>query len=103
MLACAGINNNLAPVADVPSSTASFMYQEGRTFSFDATTTASLSNAFASGLVARGVFPAMKHFPGLGFARRNTDVQRGDHPCLEIGAGAGTASVPEGDRAGTCR
>ncbi len=73
LLACAGINNNLAPVADVPSSTASFMYQEGRTFSFDASVTASLSNAFASGLRARGVLPAMKHFPGLGFAARNTD------------------------------
>ena len=53
LLACAGINNNLAPVADVPSSTASFMYQEGRTFSFDASVTASLSNAFASGLGPR--------------------------------------------------
>jgi beta-N-acetylhexosaminidase len=74
VLACAGINNNLAPVADVPSSTASFMYQQGRTFSFDASVAASLSNAFASGLVARGVLPAMKHFPGLGFARRNTDA-----------------------------
>ena len=74
VLACAGINNNLAPVADVPSSTASFMYQDGRTFSFDATATATLSNAFASGLVARGVLPAMKHFPGLGFATRNTDT-----------------------------
>jgi len=74
VLACAGINNDLAPVADVPSSTASFMYQEGRTFSFDASVTASLSNAFATGLLARGVLPAMKHFPGLGFASRDTDA-----------------------------
>ncbi|HKO34338.1 MAG TPA: glycoside hydrolase family 3 N-terminal domain-containing protein [Candidatus Limnocylindria bacterium] len=74
VLACAGINNNLAPVADVPSSTASFMYQEGRTFSFDSSVTASLSNAFATGLLARGILPAMKHFPGLGFATRNTDA-----------------------------
>ncbi len=74
VLACAGINNDLAPVADVPSSTASFMYQDGRTFSFDASVTASLSNAFASGLRVRGVMPAMKHFPGLGFAARNTDT-----------------------------
>ena len=73
-LACAGVNNDLAPVADVPSSTASFMYQQGRTFSFNASVTTTLSNAFASGLLERGVLPAMKHFPGLGFAARNTDT-----------------------------
>ena len=32
LLACAGINNNLAPVADVPSSTASFMYRKDARF-----------------------------------------------------------------------
>ena len=52
---CAGINTDLAPVADVPSSTSlSFMYQQGRTWSFDAPLTAKLSNAFVSGLVAGG-------------------------------------------------
>ena len=35
-----GIDVDLAPVADVPASTSSFMYQAGRTFSFSATTTA---------------------------------------------------------------
>ncbi|HEX6475300.1 MAG TPA: glycoside hydrolase family 3 N-terminal domain-containing protein [Candidatus Limnocylindria bacterium] len=73
-LACAGINNDLAPVADVPSSTASFMYQDGRTWSFSASVTADLSTAFASGLETRGVLPAAKHFPGIGFAARNTDT-----------------------------
>src|SRR5215213_4018720 len=68
MLACAGININLAPVADVPSSTASFMYQQGRTWSFSASTTATMSSAFADGLVAGGDVPAMKHFPGIGRA-----------------------------------
>src|SRR5204862_2278113 len=38
-----GINVDLAPVADVPSSTSSFMYQQGRTWSFSAATTTSLS------------------------------------------------------------
>ena len=33
-----GINVDLAPVADVPRSTGSFMYQQGRTFSFGAAT-----------------------------------------------------------------
>ena len=73
VLGCAGINTNLAPVADVPSSTASFMYQRGRTWSFDASLTSTLSNAFATGLEAGGDVPAMKHFPGLGFAAQNTD------------------------------
>jgi beta-N-acetylhexosaminidase len=68
-----GINTNLAPVADVPASTSSFLYKQGRTWSFSATTTAALSDAFATGLRSKGVIPAMKHFPGLGYARYNTD------------------------------
>jgi beta-N-acetylhexosaminidase len=73
-LACAGVNNDLAPVADVPASTASFMYQDGRTWSFSPSLTTDLSNAFSLGLRARGVLPAAKHFPGIGFATRNTDT-----------------------------
>jgi beta-N-acetylhexosaminidase len=68
-----GIDVDLAPVADVPSSTSSFMYREGRTFSFSATTTALVANAFATGLESAGVVPTMKHFPGIGFATRDTD------------------------------
>jgi beta-N-acetylhexosaminidase len=68
-----GINTDFAPVADVPASTASFMYQQGRTWSFSARKTARLSNAFALGLGGRHAFASMKHFPGLGFATRNTD------------------------------
>jgi beta-N-acetylhexosaminidase len=73
-LECAGINNDLAPVADVPSSTSSFMYQQGRTWSFSASTTAALSDAFASGLEAANTVPSMKHFPGIGRATLNTDT-----------------------------
>jgi beta-N-acetylhexosaminidase len=68
-----GINVDLAPVADVPHSTASFLYLQGRTWSFDAVTTATLTNAFAAGLESKGVVPVMKHFPGLGYASKNTD------------------------------
>ena len=68
-----GINLDLAPVADVPGSSASFMYRDGRTFSFDASVTATLADAFASGLESGGVLPTMKHFPGIGFATKNTD------------------------------
>jgi len=68
-----GIDVDFAPVADVPASTASFMYQEGRTWSFNASRTAWLANAFAKGLRLRSVIPAMKHFPGIGYATKNTD------------------------------
>lgn len=73
-LAELGINVDLAPVADVPGSKASFMYKDKRTFSFDAQRTAELADAFASGLQSAGVLPSMKHFPGLGLATRNTDT-----------------------------
>jgi beta-N-acetylhexosaminidase len=69
-----GIDVDLAPVADVPATTASFMYRQGRTFSFSAVHTAVLADAFASGLESKGVVPSMKHFPGIGFATRNTDA-----------------------------
>ncbi|MEA2621136.1 MAG: beta-N-acetylhexosaminidase [Chloroflexota bacterium] len=72
-LAGLGINVDLAPVADVPRSTRSFIYQQGRAFSFDATVTTRLADAFATGLGNEGVASAMKHFPGLGLAEQNTD------------------------------
>ncbi len=68
-----GVTTDFAPVADVPASTASFMYQQGRTWSFGAWKTARLANAFALGLGDRHALATMKHFPGLGFATRNTD------------------------------
>ncbi|MEA2619557.1 MAG: beta-N-acetylhexosaminidase, partial [Chloroflexota bacterium] len=68
-----GINADFAPVADVPSSTSSFMYRQGRTWSFSSTTTAALSDAFAGGLWSQRVAPSMKHFPGIGRSPYNTD------------------------------
>ncbi len=68
-----GINVDFAPVADVPASTRSFMYRAGRTFSFRARQVSILANAFAAGLRSGGVIPALKHFPGLGYAVRDTD------------------------------
>jgi beta-N-acetylhexosaminidase len=68
-----GINVDLAPVADVPATTSSFLYRQGRTWSLSALHTTYLANAFASGLESRGVIPSMKHFPGLGFATHDTD------------------------------
>jgi beta-N-acetylhexosaminidase len=69
-----GVNLDLAPVADVPASTSSFMYLQGRTWSFSASKTSRLANAFALGLSDVGALASMKHFPGLGFAWLNTDT-----------------------------
>jgi beta-glucosidase-like glycosyl hydrolase len=49
-----GINVDLAPVADPPFSTASLLYRQGRTFTFDADLNAMLVDAFAAGLGASG-------------------------------------------------
>ncbi len=67
------INVNLAPVADVADSTASFMYQQARTFGFSNTRVGRLALAFANGTGAQDVIPVFKHFPGIGRATRNTD------------------------------
>jgi beta-N-acetylhexosaminidase len=69
-----GIDVDLAPVADVPTSTSSFLYLQHRTWSFSASRTTALTIAFAQGLRAGGVIPVLKHFPGLGRATRNTDT-----------------------------
>ena len=84
-----GIDCDLAPVADVPSSPDSFMYQQGRTWSFDAPLTSSLSNAFARGLRLAGVVPVMKHFPGIGTSSQDTDsnVVTLAAPASELAAG----------------
>lgn len=68
-----GVNVDLAPVADVPSSTASFMYLAGRTFAFGPRKVGRLAGAFADGLGSERIVAAVKHFPGIGRARRNTD------------------------------
>lgn len=69
-----GVNTDFAPVADVPASRASFLYRQGRTWSFGARRTARLSSAFALGLGRGGALATMKHFPGLGYATLNTDT-----------------------------
>ncbi len=68
-----GVNTDLAPVADVPGSPASAVYRQGRTWSFDAHTTARLATAFALGLADAHALATMKHFPGLGLATADTD------------------------------
>jgi beta-N-acetylhexosaminidase len=71
-LRAAGVNVDLAPVADVPA-VGSFMALEHRTFAATAAGVATASTAFARGLAAARVAAAVKHFPGIGRATRNTD------------------------------
>ena len=68
-----GVNTDFAPVTDVPGSTASAVYRQGRTWSFDGTTTARLAGAFALGLADAHALATTKHFPGLGLATADTD------------------------------
>jgi beta-N-acetylhexosaminidase len=75
-LARLGINVDLAPVLDVPSSPSSFV--SGRAFGTDPRVVAANAAAFAEGLEAGGVIPAAKHFPGLGKAIANTDLERSE-------------------------
>lgn len=65
-----GINVDLAPVADAPTEE-SFIRE--RAFGADPATVAERACAFARGLQAEGVAATLKHFPGLGLARSNTD------------------------------
>jgi beta-N-acetylhexosaminidase len=68
-----GINADFAPVADVPVSKSSFLYRQGRTWSFVVHRTGRLSGWFGIGLGRGGVLATTKHFPGIGQATRNTD------------------------------
>lgn len=71
-LRAAGVNVNLAPVADVPGQ-GSFMAAERRTFAANGSTVSAAAAAFAAGLREARVAAAVKHFPGIGRAMRNTD------------------------------
>lgn len=68
-----GFNVDLAPVADVPDETSSFLGT--RAFARDPDVVATAACAFADGLDHGGVAGAFKHFPGLGRARASTDLR----------------------------
>ncbi|WP_028049638.1 glycoside hydrolase family 3 N-terminal domain-containing protein [Cellulomonas sp. URHD0024] len=77
-LAAAGVNLNLAPVADVPSEAAAAQnapighYE--RAFGYSLDTVGPHADAFAEGMAASGVETAVKHFPGLGAVTANPDT-----------------------------
>ena len=68
----AGVNMDLAPVADVARPGAA-LERERRTYSSSASTVATRARAFADGLRAGGVRATAKHYPGFGAATLNTD------------------------------
>jgi beta-N-acetylhexosaminidase len=74
LLKSAGVNVDLAPVADVIR-TDGFIEQEGRSFGHSPAVVSAAACKFAAGLAATGVGYTLKHFPGLGDAVASTDVQ----------------------------
>jgi beta-N-acetylhexosaminidase len=70
-LAAVGANVNLAPVADVALSAGSEMRR--RAFPGNAANVSKLVTAAVRGYRGSGVAPTVKHFPGFGAARANTD------------------------------
>ena len=74
-LRAVGANVDLAPVADV-CRPGSALERERRCYGRSPRTVARLAGAFAAGLRAQRVLPTLKHFPGFGAARVNTDFRR---------------------------
>jgi beta-N-acetylhexosaminidase len=68
-----GITVDLAPVADVPLGTSSFLGE--RAFSRSRDVVARAACGFAEGLARSKVAATLKHFPGLGRAGGNTDLR----------------------------
>jgi beta-N-acetylhexosaminidase len=85
-LRAVGVNVDLAPVADVPAA-GSFMALEQRTFAQSAVDVAVAATAFARGLAAARVAAAVKHFPGIGRATRNTDRAAVSLPASAVALG----------------
>lgn len=73
-LSALGIGVDLAPVADVPDSSQSFL--GSRAFGSSVSRVAPRVASFAAGLQQAHVAATLKHFPGLGTARANTDLAR---------------------------
>ncbi len=110
-LKAAGVNVNLAPVTDtVPKSIGTAnepIGKFGRQYGSDPETVERASRAFLKGMLAGGIEGTVKHFPGLGRIRNNTDfnatgitddVTTSDDPYLEpfaagVDAGAGLVMV----------
>ena len=81
-LGAAGVNVDLAPVADTVASPAAATHNPPigyyhREFGYSTAVVASHAAAFAQGLARAGVSATVKHFPGLGRVTANTDTTAG--------------------------
>ncbi|MEO6019395.1 MAG: glycoside hydrolase family 3 N-terminal domain-containing protein [Knoellia sp.] len=76
-LKAVGINVNLAPVTDtVPADIGKAnepIGKYGREYGSDPATVTKASSAFLKGMIEGGIMGTVKHFPGLGRIRNNTD------------------------------
>lgn len=77
-LRAAGVDMNLAPVADIVTSAAVARQNKpigllNRQYGYDEKAVAAGAGAFAAGMREGGVMPTFKHFPGLGRTTSNTD------------------------------
>ena len=72
-LASVGIDINFAPVLDIGSDTS---VMGDRAFAADPAAVAELAVAFAAGLLAGGVLPCGKHFPGHGATATDSHHER---------------------------
>jgi beta-N-acetylhexosaminidase len=70
-MASLGLNVDLAPVADVPTTATNFLGT--RAFGRSSPAVSRSACAFSAGLHQGGVASSLKHFPGLGRASGNTD------------------------------
>lgn len=77
-LRLAGITADLSPVLDADAGQGPSLQDPigSRSFSADPTVARDDGLAFAEGLLAAGVLPVVKHFPGLGGAFGNSDLGR---------------------------
>jgi beta-N-acetylhexosaminidase len=76
-MAAAGVNMDLAPVVDVDGTnvTPSAQNPDGwRAFSGDPSVVGRDGAAYLKGMMAGGVIPVVKHFPGIGGSSYNSDL-----------------------------
>lgn len=81
-MAALGVNMDLAPVLDTAPPTDTIADENQRSFSAIGKTAADYGQAFIAGLRAGGVIATAKHFPGLGHASADTDLQSALDPPL---------------------
>ncbi len=81
-MAALGFDMDLAPVVDVSAQPDDAVAGD-RSFAGNPVAVTRYAGAFADGLRGAGVIPVLKHFPGLGSATGNTDVEPATTPPLD--------------------